>query len=195
MRLPLPPTQQAQWLRLLRIAAGSQWIRIHRCHHPSALHWGRGVLYVAVDLETAFAETFGHQVMASHLPAAVKFLSRQELEERCISMLTARRDLQVLDLRGAALARLNLDAQLLSTCEQLPVCQAWSRWWHEAAEQPDGLLYPSRLLPRGTNLALYERCTDAWEEECLGNLMNWPAISPEPAVLEILDAHGWGLVG
>ena len=93
-------------LPLLLIAAGSQWIRIYRCHHSSALHWGRGVLYVAGDLETAFAETFGHQVMASHLPAAVKFLSRQELEERCISMLTARRDLQMLDLRGAALGRL-----------------------------------------------------------------------------------------
>jgi hypothetical protein len=144
VRLPLPPTQQAQELRLLQIAAGSQWIRIHRCHHSSALHWGRhghgrwnapdaafGVLYVAGDLETAFAETFGHQVMASHLPAAVKFLSCQELEERCIARLTARRDLQVLDLRGAALARLNLDAQLLSTCEQLPVCQAWSSWWRE----------------------------------------------------------------
>ena len=181
MRLPLPPTEQAQELRLLQIAAGRQWIRIHRCHHSSALHWGRGVLYVAGDLETAFAETFGHQVMASHLPAAVKFLSRQELEERCIARLTARRDLQVLDLRGAALARLNLDAQLLSTCE--------------AAEQPDGLLYPSRLLPRGTNLALYERCADAWQEERLGDLMHWPATSPEAAVLEILDAHGWGLVG
>ena len=114
-------------LPLLRIAAGSQWIRIHRCHHSIALHWGRGVLYVAGDLETAFAETFGHQVMASHLPAAVKFLSRQELEERCISMLTARRDLQVLDLRGAALARLNLDEQLLSTCEQLPAPSEPSR--------------------------------------------------------------------
>jgi RES domain-containing protein len=206
--LPLPPPHQAQGLRLLRIAAGRQWIRIHRCHHPSALHWGRqgqgrwnapdaafGVLYVADDLETAFAETFGHQVMASHLPAAVKFLSRQELEERCIARITARRDLQVLDLRGPALARLNLDAQLLSSREQLSVCQAWSRWWHDAAEQPDGLLYPSRLLPRGTNLALYERCADAWQEEHLGDLMHWPATTPEPAVLEILDAHGWGLVG
>ena len=49
--------------------------------------------------------------------------------------------------------------------------------------------------PRGTNLALYERCSDAWEEELLGDLMHWPAASPEPAVLEILDTHGWGLVG
>ena len=49
--------------------------------------------------------------------------------------------------------------------------------------------------PRGTNLALYERCSDAWEEELLGDLMHWPAASTAPAVLEILDAHGWGLVG
>ena len=49
--------------------------------------------------------------------------------------------------------------------------------------------------PRGTNLALYERCSAAWEEELLGDLMHWPTASAEPAVLELLDAHGWGLVG
>jgi len=34
-------------------------------------------------LETAVAATFGHQVMASYLPAAVKFLSRQERNPPC----------------------------------------------------------------------------------------------------------------
>ena len=207
MSLPLPPKQQARDLRLQTIAAGSQWLRIHRCRHATALHWGRhdqgrwnaadgsfGVLYVADSLEKAFAETYGHQVMDSQLPAAVKFLTREELEERCITRLTTDRDLQVLDLRGPALARQNLDARLLTTRQLLPVCQAWSRWWHGAAQQPDGLLYPSRLLPCGTNLALYERCADAWQEEPLGNLMHWAPAKGEPAVLEILDAHGWGLV-
>lgn len=201
MSLPLPPKQQARGLHLCAIAAGSQWFRIHQCRHATALHWGRhdqgrwnaadggfGVLYLANTLEIAFAETYGHRVMDSHLPAGLKFLSRLELEERCISRITATRDLQVLDLRGPALTRLNLDARL-------PVSQAWSRWWHDAVERPDGLLYPSRLLPRGTNLALYEHCRDAWEEELLGDLMHWPAASAEPAVLEILDTHGWGLVG
>jgi len=37
--------------------------------------------------------------------------------------------------------------------------------------------------------------THAWQEERLGDLMHRPATSPEPAVLEILDAHGWGLAG
>jgi len=205
--LPLPPKQQAHGLHLHTIAAGSPWLRIHSCRHPTALHWGRhdqgrwnaadgafGVLYVADCLETAFAETYGHQVMETQVPAVVKFLARQELEERCISRITATRELEVLDLRSPALAWHNLDARLLTTREQLPVCQAWSRWWHDAAEQPDGLLYPSRLLPRGSNLALYEHCSDAWCEEPLGDLMHWRGGNGEPAVLEILDAHGWGLV-
>ena len=159
MSLPLPPEQQARGLRLHTIAAGSQWFRIHRCRHADALHWGRhdqgrwnaidgafGVLYLADSLEIAFDETYGHQVIANHGPAAVKFLTRQELEERCITRLTATRQLQVLDLREPVLARLNLDARLLTTREQLPVCQAWSGWWHDAVEQPDGLLYPSDAL-------------------------------------------------
>lgn len=207
MSLPLPPKQQAHGLHLHTIAAGSPWFRIHRCRHATALHWGRhdqgrwnaadgafGVLYVADCLETAFAETYGHQVMESQAPAVVKFLARQELEERCISRITATRELEVLDLRGPALAWHNLDARLLTTREQLSVCQAWSRWWYDAAEQPDGLLYPSRLLPRGSNLALYEHCSDAWCEEPLGDLMHWREGNGEPAVLEILDAHAWGLV-
>lgn len=124
MSPPLPPKQQAHGLRLQPIAAGSPWLRIHRCNHSTALHWGRhdqgrwnaadgsfGVLDVADCLETAFAETYGHQVMDSQLPAGVKFLTRQELEERCISRITATRELEVLDLRGAALARHNLDAR------------------------------------------------------------------------------------
>lgn len=133
MSLPLPPKQQAQDLRLQILAAGSQWFRIHRCRHATALHWGRhdqgrwnavdgafGVLYVADSLEMAFAETYGHQVMDRQLPAAVKFLTREELEERCITRLTTDRDLQVLDLRGPALARQNLDARLLTTPSSCP---------------------------------------------------------------------------
>jgi RES domain-containing protein len=208
VNLPLPPKRQAHGLHLHTIAAGSPWFRIHRCRHATALHWGRhdqgrwnaadgsfGVLYLADSLETAFAETYGHQVMDSQAPAGVKFLARQELQERCISRITATRELEVLDLRGPALAWHNLDARLLTTREQLTVCQAWSRWWHDAVEPPDGLLYPSRLLPRGSNLALYEHGSDGWQEEPLGDLMHWQDVSTgEPAVLEILDAHGWGLV-
>ena len=61
--------------------------------------------------------------------------------------------------------------------------------------RPLGATLLGHSHPRGTNLALYERCSAAWEEELLGDLMHWPTASAEPAVLELLDAHGWGLVG
>jgi len=65
-----------------------------------------------------------------------------------VSRLWAERDLQMVDFGGPALQALNLDARLLHTCEELEVCQRWSAWLHDAPEQPDGLLYPSRLCSR-----------------------------------------------
>ena len=208
MGLPLPPDGYPRPLKLTCVPAGTSWLRIQRCAHASALFWGHqeagrwndsdgrfGVLYASESVEAAFAETFGRELMATMAPDAVKFLSRQELRERCVSRLWADRNLQMVDFGGSALQALNLDARLLHTCDELEVCQRWSAWLHDAPEKPDGLLYPSRLLPRGTNLALYEHCRDVWEEELLGDLMHGRAASAEPAVLEILDAHGWGLVG
>jgi RES domain-containing protein len=207
VRLPLPPQGYPPSLRLRSIPAGSQWLRIHRCHHASGLYWGRnepgrwndpdgsfGVLYAADGLETAFAETFGREVMVEYAPAAVKFLTVRELQERCVARLTACRDLHVVDLSGPALPALNLDAQILTT-RDISACQRWSRWWHGAPEKPDGLLYPSRLLPSGINLALFDRCSAHWQEEPLGDLLSWQEASGEPAVVAILDSHGWGLVG
>lgn len=111
--LPLPPQRYPPSLRLRSIPAGSQWLRIHRCQRASGLYWGRnepgrwndpegsfGVLYAADGLETAFAETFGHEVMVEYAPAAVKFLTVRELQERCVARLTACRDLHVVDLSG-----------------------------------------------------------------------------------------------
>lgn len=105
--------------------------------------------------------------MATTAPAAVKFLSRQELQERCVSRLWAGRDLQLLDL-GARL--------------------------HGAPEQPDGLLYPSRMFPRCSNAAMLDRSSSAWQEELLGNLLSYPDASGDPAVFQILEDQGWGLV-
>ena len=40
-----------------------------------------GVLYASESVEAAFAETFGRQLMATTAPAAVKCLSRLELQD------------------------------------------------------------------------------------------------------------------
>lgn len=187
--------------------AGTSWLRIQRCDHASALFWGQreagrwndsdgrfGVLYASESMEAAFSETFGRELMATIAPAAVKFLSRQELRERCVTRLWADRDLQMVDFGGPALQALNLDARLLHTCDELEVCQRWSAWLHDAPEQPDGLLYPSRLFPSCVNAAVFDRSRSAWQEDRLDNLLSYPDSSGDPAVFQILEDQGWGLV-
>lgn len=207
MELPLPPEGYPIPLRLTTVPAGTAWLRIQRCHHPTALYWGReepgrwndpdghfGVLYVSENVEAAFAETFGRDLMATHAPASVKFLSCQELGERCLARLWAQHDLRLVDFTGPTLQALNLDARLLHTCDGLEACQHWSRWLHGAPERPDGVIYPSRLFPGSRNLAVFERCRLHWQEEPLGNLLSWPDSNGQPAVYQILDDQGWGLV-
>jgi len=193
MELPLPPEGYPIPLRLTTVPAGTAWLRIQRCYHASALYWGRkepgrwndpdgdfGVLYVSETIEAAFAETFGRDLMATHAPACVKFLSCQELGERCLARLWAEQDLRLVDFTGPALA--------------LEVCQHWSRWLHGAPERPDGVIYPSRLFPGSRNLAVFERCSTHWQETPLGNLLSLPEASGQPIVYQILDDQGWGLV-
>jgi hypothetical protein len=206
--LPLPPDGYPRPLKLTCVPAGTSWLRIQRCAHASALFWGHqeagrwndsdgrfGVLYASESVEAAFAETFGRELMATMAPDAVKFLSRQELRERCVSRLWADRNLQMVDFGGSALQALNLDARLLHTCDELEVCQRWSAWLHDAPEKPDGLLYPSRLFPSSSNAAIFDRCRSAWQEDHLDNLLSYPDSSGDPAVFQILEDQGWGLVG
>ena len=56
------------------------------------------------------------------------------------------------------------------------------------------MIYPSRLFPGSRNLAVFERCRLHWQEEPLGNLLSWPDSNGQPAVYQILDDQGWGLV-
>jgi hypothetical protein len=207
MQLPWPPEGDPIPLRLTTVPAGTTWLRIQHCRHTSALFWGRnelgrwnapngqfGVLYASDTVEAAFAETFGRDLIATHAPTALKFLSSQELRERCLAQLWVERELRLMDFTGPALQALNLDARLLHTCDALEICQQWSRWLHDAPEQPDGILYPSRLFPSAKNVAVFDRCSPAWQEEPLGDLLTWPDTNGQPAVYQILDDQGWGLV-
>jgi hypothetical protein len=205
--LPLPPEGYPGALQLTSVPAGTDWWRIQRCHHPTVLFWGRsavgrwndpdarfGVLYASESVEAAFAETFGRELMATRAPAAVKFLSRQELQERCVSRLWAERELRLLDFGGPALQALNLDARLLHTCDELEACQHWARWLYGALEQPDGLLYPSRMLPGQRNVAVFDRSSSHWRDEPLGNLLSVHDANGDPFVFQVLEEQGWGLV-
>jgi len=151
------------------------------------------MLYLANSPPTAFAETFGHALAETYPPAADKFVSRLELEERHLYRIAATRALRLGELHGAGIPALNLDAGLLATVDyRLP--RAWSRWVFEAPAAPDGIPYPSRALPGGENTALFHRCRDALAEEDLGPLASWRSDAGDLDIADILEAQGWGLV-
>jgi hypothetical protein len=204
--IPRPPAGGNHKLRLLEVPAGQVWYRISHRRYPSALHFTKGpdarwndpngdygVLYLADRPETAFAETFGHGLVESLPPAADKFVTLIELQERHLHRIRSDRELTFALFHGPGLPALNLDARLLTTLDY-HLSQAWARWAFEAPGAPDGIRYPSRPLPGRDNTALFDRCRNALAEEDLGPLDSWYSDTEDLGIFDILDAQGWGLV-
>ena len=149
-----PPAGGHHKLQVLIVPAGTAWHRIVHRRHGTALHVGKeadarwndpegryGVLYLADAVETAFAETFGHDTPQRHPPLAEKFVDRLELGERLLYRVTCHRALRIALLQGEGLARLNLDVGLLATIDYA-LLQRWSRWVYASPEALDGIRYP-----------------------------------------------------
>lgn len=205
MRVPAPPEAGYTKLRVLSAPPGQRWYRITHRRHATALHFSTGpearwndphgeygVLYVADAPATAFAETFGHNLMRHYLPASDKFVSMGELDERCLYRIETTEELLLAQLTGPGLAALNLDARLLAVVDYA-MPQHWSRWIFEAPSAPDGILYPSRALPGASNVALFNRCRAMLREQPLGPLPAWRS-ETGTGIIDILDEQGWGLV-
>jgi len=205
MAFPTSPIGGHTKLRVVTLAAGQVWHRITPCRHMTALHFSTGsqarwndprqdfgVLYLADTPATAFAETFGHNLMERYAPASDKFVGIGELQERCLYYIHSERELVLAQLTGSGLAALNLDARLLAVVDYTAP-QSWSRWIFEAPVALDGIQYPSRALPGATNVALFSRSADALVEQSQGPLWSWQSDTGD-GVMDILDAQGWGLV-
>ena len=114
---PEPPASFRVLIRLFR--AELPWFRIHATRYEP-LYFGKeprnrfdapagefGVLYVAGDVHGAFMETFGHAT-------GVRFVTIDELRARGLAVVTSKRTLRLVDLRGEGLARMGADAALTS---------------------------------------------------------------------------------
>lgn len=138
------------------------WYRIHQCAHDavffnqSALYRFNapsaefGVLYAAESIDAAFLET----LMRFGRRPPVVLLST--LAARTVSQLRWERPLLLVDLTGAGLVQLGLDARLLSMAEY-GLCQRWARWLHAHPARVDGIVYRSRMAPHRRSVAAFER--------------------------------------
>lgn len=161
---PPPPDLAARPLPLAEAGPGTALCRIHRSAHgpvhfspgPGKPPAGRfdsptgcfGVLYAALSFACAFAETLLRN-------PARKLVSLAEIEARSLALIGLRAEVRLVDLTGAGLSRLGLDARFLSG--GYDACGAWADALHDHPTRPAGILYPSRFDPSERCVALFDR--------------------------------------
>ncbi len=173
------------------LAPGRMLWRIHRQAHP-ALHFSRhagrfdspdgsfGVLYAALDFACAFAETLVRN-------PARRLVGWPDIAARAVTQFRLAEALPLVDLRGAGLSRLGLDATVLAG--PYAVCGALAQVWHDDASAPAGIIWRSRFDPSLACVAVFERAAAAL-------VPAGPAMSlqrMEHQVAEVLDRYGKAL--
>lgn len=145
---PLPLATRAHaWWRLHDGRFGPVWFgrgQLYRFDDPQGEF---GVLYVTRTVEGAFAEAFR--------VGGRRALTIADLRRRHLARVEFARPLRLVDLTGPGLARIGVDAALVTAPWR--DAQRWSRaiWAHPAC--PDGLLYPSGADPSCVCAAVFDR--------------------------------------
>lgn len=141
-----------------------------------------GVLYAARDLSGAVVETLGQTLGRRVIP-------RQELHTRGLAILFPGRSLRLVDLTGPGLHRMGIDAHLVTgehhTTQQL----SRALWQH--VDQPDGILYRSRLDAELGCLALYDRALDAIRRSNVVRLGSLDGRRPAGVLAGIFERYGY----
>jgi hypothetical protein len=154
-----PPTASLNDVDLPLLKTDRTFVRVHRLEHEPAF-WGRtgnnrfdapkgeyGVLYAAETFDGAFIETFGD--------VSPKTVSVNSLTARGVATVSPQRELHLVDLAGAGLSQLGLDARICTDNHDLS--QEWSHalWAHPA--QPDGIWYAARHDANERSVAIFSR--------------------------------------
>ena len=195
-RLPRHPEPPVNWAErpLPLVSHKSSLWRIHS-KRRDALFFGKtgdfrfddpahefGVLYTSVSWFGAFVETAGHRTGRGLITDAWRV-------QRVLCEIIPSRVLRLVDLRGRGLARLGVDARLVTGEHAL--AQRWSRalWLHPS--KPDGICYPCRHDPSQSAVALYDRARRALKVCPVGTLSDRKM---DARLSDALDRYGFGLI-
>jgi hypothetical protein len=184
-RHPLPLTTVhagASWSRIYLLGVSPKYFDPSNKHRFNSPGGEFGVLYAGSDDRCAFVEAFGRNL-------GLRLVSMAELALRGRSRVEAIKDLRLVDLTGPGLARIRADGRL--TTGDYRVAQRWSLALHRHPDQPDGIMWRSRLDQSKTCFAVYERAASSTEVTALCSLSN-PTFSSQLA--GILDFYSFGLV-
>jgi RES domain len=148
-----------------------------------------GVLYAAFDLTTAFLET-----VLRNKPQAVRvgepvILDYAEVDARRVVTLqpaASAKPLKLIKLYDEGLVAAKTDNSI-SSVDDYPTTQRWSKAFHDHPLAADGVVYMSRYIGSRRSVALFDRCADAIGIESITNLLTHPEFA------EILDTYGLGI--
>jgi hypothetical protein len=163
-------------LDLMTIPAGAKFGRIHRKIFPDPLSFGKnpsrfsdprrrtganrfGVLYLGSSLKVCFLETLLRDERDGIVGPID--MAESELDDRCYAEIRVRHVLRLLDLTGDGPVRMGIPSDVARGRRQ-SLARKWSVAFYEHPQQPDGIVYPSRLNGE-TNLAIYDRAVGKLE--------------------------------
>ncbi|HET8524144.1 MAG TPA: RES family NAD+ phosphorylase [Thermomicrobiales bacterium] len=122
-----------------------------------------GVLYVGETDTCAFAEAFCHN-------ERLRIVTEAALSRSCLCPIATARPVRIVDLStGAGLRWLGADAR--SCSGPWTISQRWARALWQHAEEPDGILYRSRVAPELRAIALFDRAAGIVTANCAGNIL------------------------
>jgi hypothetical protein len=118
-----------------------------------------GVLYLGSSLKVCFLETMVRDERDGVVGQIE--IAESELDDRRYAEIHVRQELRLLDLTADGPVRMGIPSDVARSRRQV-LARKWSVAFHEHQQQPDGIVYPSRLNGE-TNLAIYERAVGKLE--------------------------------
>jgi hypothetical protein len=189
-RVSPPPGFATARLRLHEVKTGQRFGRIYLGRHPDPLGFGKtlsrfsdprrrlasnrfGVLYLGDTVKVCFLEA----VLRDRRDGAIGDLpiAETELHDRHYAEIETVQPLRMVDLRDDGAVIMGVPSDVAKAASQV-LARAWSLALHEHPEQPDGIIYPSRLNGH-TNLAVFDRAIPKLRAVRVMTLLSAPGLA------------------
>ncbi len=160
-------------LRIYKVPVGQRFSRIYLGRYPDPIGFGKtpsrfsdprrrvaasrfGLVYLGETLKVCFLEA----VLRDQRDGAIGDLPMEEAElyARHYAVIEVAAPLWTVDLRDDGGVVMGVPTDVAKASNQR-LARAWSLAFHEHPEEPDGIIYPSRLNGH-TNLAVFDRSVE-----------------------------------
>jgi hypothetical protein len=148
------------------IPVGAKWRRMYETRYPNPLGYGPGLsrfsdptgkafglIYLGSSAKIAFVETILRDRTDGRGVACV--VAYDEIEKRCLATIVPVEPLVLVGLTRDGPLRMGVPSDVVGARDQ-SLARRWSVTFHDHSDEPDGVLYPSRLNEERC-IALYAR--------------------------------------